>query len=217
MMISGRNDLLKWKNKTQSYHFSYYGSVWGWATWRRAWNFYDYEIIQWNNPENQEKIKYILQDEEQFNYRRKICELTLHKKVDTWDYQWTFSRLLQAGLTIIPSVNLIKNIGFNSNATHTTKFSLFNGDLDSSPLDFPLLNPNIIEVDREYDHQYFLMRIGKPDFNILLSFIEEFLAINRNIQALILIKKALIIYPDLPQLHFLKAQTIFKLRQISLN
>lgn len=217
MMISGTNNLLKWQQKNQSYHFSNYDSCWGWATWRRAWKFYDYEMEKWNYPENQQKIKEVLQDEEQFNYRYQICQQAFNKKVNTWDYQWTFARLLQGGLTIISDVNLIKNIGFNSNATHTTKFSLFNTDLDSHGLDFPLSIPDNIEVDYEYDRQYFLMRIGKPSLNTVLSFVTELISMNRNIQALIFLKKALTIYPDIPDLDYLNRIALSKLRQKNID
>lgn len=168
---------------------------------------------QWNNPENQLKIRNILQDEEQFNYLRKTCELIFNKKIDTWDYEWKFSRLLQGGLTIIPSINLVKNIGFNSKATHTTQFSIYNSDLDYKPFHFPLLIADNIEVDREYDHQYFLMRIDKPNLNTIQFLATEFISSHNNIKALMLLEKAINIYPDTLHLYYLKAITLCNLGQ----
>ena len=247
MMISGTNNLLKWQHKSQSYHFSHDGSIWGWATWRRAWNFYDYEMEKWTHSENQEKIREIFRDEQEYilrkgikntmkvgthakdkrqeaflkysnydfvkySYFHKIFELTFQKKIDTWDYQWKFACLLQKGLTIVPAINLIKNMGFNTTGTHTTQFYPYSSDLDPHGLDFPLSAPSTIEADYEYDHQYFLIRIGKPHLNTLLFFIEEFLAINKNIQAFILVETALKIYPDLDNLINLKTIILSKLR-----
>jgi hypothetical protein len=41
------------------------------------------------------------------------------KKKDTWDVQWQYAVLSNNGLSIIPNVNLVSNIGFDLNATHT--------------------------------------------------------------------------------------------------
>ena len=38
---------------------------------------------------------------------------------DTWDYQWTFTCVANGGLTVLPNRNLIDNVGFGEDATHT--------------------------------------------------------------------------------------------------
>ena len=40
-------------------------------------------------------------------------------KVDTWDFQWMYTRLDQSMLSIIPKVSLIENVGLGADATHT--------------------------------------------------------------------------------------------------
>ena len=47
------------------------------------------------------------------------------KKIDTWDYQWTFTLWNNKQLTLLPNMNLVKNIGFGVDATHTTVESEF--------------------------------------------------------------------------------------------
>ncbi len=69
MMVSGTNMLEEWKSETQSYHFSNYGGVWGWASWRRAWNYYDVDMKDWEKPEVKEKVKQVLGSEKQFKKR----------------------------------------------------------------------------------------------------------------------------------------------------
>jgi hypothetical protein len=40
-------------------------------------------------------------------------------EIDTWDYPWTASVWFHNGLTATPNVNLVSNIGFGPDATHT--------------------------------------------------------------------------------------------------
>jgi len=40
-------------------------------------------------------------------------------KIDSWAYPWTASIWYSGGLTATPNVNLVKNIGFGKDATHT--------------------------------------------------------------------------------------------------
>jgi hypothetical protein len=109
--ISGNQfDLLL--NYDYSYLFSTESHNWGWATWRRAWNFYDYYII----PENERET--------------------------IWDYQWQKTILKHNGITILPIVNLVKNVGFGEDATHTTDISDCH-IRDVQEIDLPLKHPNL--------------------------------------------------------------------------
>ena len=115
MMISGTNTLGEWKSNIQSYHFSYFGMIWGWATWRRAWQYYDVEMKLWALPEMKTLVRDVLGNEKQYNRVKKALD-SIYDGHDTWDYQFVFSRISQSGLAIIPSVNLISNIGFGAEA-----------------------------------------------------------------------------------------------------
>lgn len=213
MMISGTNHLYTWQENLQSYHFSYYGTNWGWASWRRAWNFYDYELKLWGNPATYFKLKQVLKDAKQIEHRLKLCQQVFEKKVDTWDYQWTFARLVQGGLSIIPSVNLVKNIGLGKEATHTTNFSIFDATLDYYSLDFPLKSPQNLRVDQEYDRQYFLMRTGKPELSTVESLATKLLSKGRKIQALLLLEQALKLYPNSSEIYYYQAIALEQLGQ----
>jgi hypothetical protein len=176
MMIGGTNFLGEWKSKIQSYHFSFYGGTWGWASWRRAWQYFDYEIKLFTNSE----IRELLASDELFRSREKIyCKTNQAPDLITWwDYQWGFARLVQSGLSIVPSVNLISNIGFGENATHTKSPNAELANLNTTSLEFPLkINP-FVAVDREYDKkmcdklmkpQNYLFRRALQRLNRLLS------------------------------------------------
>ena len=152
MTISGTNPLREWKSDIQSYHFAYYSSYWGWASWRRAWNYYDIEMKLWSKSAAKKSISNVICDQKQYQNRAKIFDYTYSGKIQTWDYQWDFARLLQSGLSIVPSKNLISNIGFGTEATNT--FIDFKGvsNLPLMSLSFPLREPCGVSVDREYDY-----------------------------------------------------------------
>ncbi len=119
MHIGGSNFHFGKKYSNTSYYFSAIPHVWGWATWRRAWRLYDFNLSDLNYFLNQNKIYNYVSDKKTYSFWFEIfCKMN-QKKIDTWDYQWQYAIWNNNGLAIIPSVNLIKNIGFGSNATHT--------------------------------------------------------------------------------------------------
>ena len=157
MMISGTNWVGEWKSNIQSYHFSYYGGTWGWASWRRAWQYFDYEIKLWEKNEIRERIRDVIADNEQFRSREKIYWNTCNNPstITWWDYQWGFARLLQSGLSIVPSLNLISNIGFGNDATHTKSNESAVANIKSTEIEFPLKINKFTVVDRDYDRKLF--------------------------------------------------------------
>jgi hypothetical protein len=164
MMISGTNLLGEWKLNSQSYHFSYYGGIWGWASWKRAWDYYDPKMELWNVKEVRNRIKDILIDDYQYKIREKIFENAYLSKVDAWSYQWSFARLSQSGLTIVPSVNLIANIGFNEYATHTKPSISKLANIETKAIHFPIQFNRFTVVDRDYDEQFFNRTIKQQFF-----------------------------------------------------
>ena len=165
MMISGFNFLGKWKSDIQSYHFSYVGGGWGWASWRRAWEYFDVDMKLWAEPEAKARVRDVLCDTEQYLWWEKSFDTTFHGEIDTWDYQWLFARLLYSGLSIVPSVNLISNIGFHEEATHTTNPVSTMANLPSYPLSFPLVEPYGLADDRGYNHMSYVKMIGGLDIS----------------------------------------------------
>lgn len=154
MQICGSNFLKGWKRNEYSYYFSNYGPIWGWASWRRAWKFYDVEMKLW--PEV--KKKNILEDfcvhKAEIDARQSIYDKVFAGEIDTWDYQWGFAKLVNSGLSITPAANLISNIGFGAGATHTTGAADPFAALAAFELGFPLSHPRFILRDRPSDLKY---------------------------------------------------------------
>jgi hypothetical protein len=102
-----------------SYYFSSYVPVWGWASWRRAWASYDVEMTAYKQ-DGQRILADIFADRPRARTHWKgLLDKVAAGQVDTWDYQWLLACWMRGGLCCTPSVNLITNIGFGKDATHT--------------------------------------------------------------------------------------------------
>ncbi len=108
------------ENSEDSYYYSTYYHVWGWATWRRAWNWYDFSMRNFDKFCSSNQIGNIFSDKIIQNFWLHCFNEIYIEKRDTWDYQWVYSNFINNGLSIMPHTNLIKNVGFNDEATHTT-------------------------------------------------------------------------------------------------
>jgi len=119
MQICGLNVLKEWNRNGHSYYFSNYGPIWGWASWRRAWDYYDVDMKFWPEVREKKFYKDLFLNSEEAEYRLDIYDKVYSGIIDTWDYQWGFAKAINHGLSVIPSLNLIANIGFTVDATHT--------------------------------------------------------------------------------------------------
>ena len=126
MLISGTNQLKKWKKGNYSYHFSNFGGIWGWASWSRAWKYCDIDIKLWDDDVVKELLKEKLSNIQYITRKKIYDELCNNSNKSTaWDYQFGFARLIQSGLAISPSVNLITNIGDGAFMSCSQLFALY--------------------------------------------------------------------------------------------
>lgn len=118
-IITGTNLQMgrRWGNA--SYYFSQYSNIWGWATWRRVWMKYDPELLQYGHAEAVQHLPKIFDDPFLIMEWEKIFAALKAGKIDTWDYQLNFITFFENGLCATPNVNLISNIGFRADGTHT--------------------------------------------------------------------------------------------------
>jgi len=128
-----------------SYYFSGDFFVWGWASWRRAWQYYDVEMKLWpelgdphwlpgmyNGRSPQE-----MQRTWQYIYRRDL---------DAWDFQWIFACWSQSLLALAPYTSLITNIGFGATASGSVLRNKLTY-IVAEPLAFPLAHPPYVVRD----------------------------------------------------------------------
>lgn len=180
MHISGNNFQDGKIRGNGSYYFSRISHIWGWATWRRAWKLYDFEMKSLNTFIQTEMGKSIWYKKKIINYWIKQFKNVAAHKIDTWDYQWNYCLLVNNGLSILPNLNLVENIGFHNEATHTKDidFTMYKYEID-----FPLIHPIIFVPDMKADEytfrKYYKLSIVKKIRNKLKIFFNYQLNINK--------------------------------------
>lgn len=157
MMIGGRSNLYDQERTQYSYYFSRFSSCWGWSTWRRAWRHHDMEINLWPSLRDTSWLLDILSDPVEIEFWRNIFDkaYTGAGNADYWDFQWAFTCWAHNGLTILPTKELVSNIGFGEEATHTKSFNDKRANLPVAEMVFPLKHPPYMVRDREADELRF--------------------------------------------------------------
>ena len=177
MMISGDNFQFGGNRTNDSYYFSRYFHIWGWATWKRAWKLYDREMTNWPEIRENGYLNDILSEKRLVKHWESTFNSVYNGLINTWDYQWVFSCWIQRGLSITPNQNLVSNIGFNRIGTHTTGESIFS-ELPSENIKFPLVHPHYIIRNQKCDkytekvwfsHNESLKDLLKSKFNIFMN------------------------------------------------
>jgi len=133
-----------------SYYFSRYFHVWGWASWRRAWEGYDESMGRYAEARRSRFLRRLLGDWRLASYWEHVLDKVYRGEVDTWDYQWMFHNWLHGRLAIAPSAKLVANIGFGSQATHT-KSGHRAPDGEDSGVALPLSHPPQVVRDAVSD------------------------------------------------------------------
>lgn len=123
-----------------SYVASRYPSSWGWATWRRAWQFYDPTLARWPQLRATDWLEAILGDPAAVSYWRLTFDQAA-AGTDTWDHAWLFAHWLHRAASLRPRVNLVRNIGFGAAATHTRDASHPLAARPAAAVSFPLRHP----------------------------------------------------------------------------
>jgi hypothetical protein len=152
MMISGDDLQFGRRHTSYSYYYSRYAYIWGWASWRRAWRHYDVHMNRWPKMRESGWLDNVLDDARSVRYWTSIFDRVWRGEIDTWDFQWTFACWMQKGLSVMPHVNLVSNIGFASGleATHTVTSGPY-ARMSRHGLSLPLRHPLVIERDRDAD------------------------------------------------------------------
>jgi hypothetical protein len=179
-LISGDGRGTKQINIDYDYDFVKYSLIWGWASWSRVWKKYDVKMSDWDDN----KLK-IINNISQFSstkrYWKSAFENTYDNKIDTWDYQFSYTLQKNQGLCIVPKVNMISNIGFGVDATHTSDSDNINANLPNLDLEFPIAHPSEVVSNKSLDRFYDLNEFKMPHFVTRIINKLSRLIINRNI------------------------------------
>jgi hypothetical protein len=150
--ISGSNMIASDCSVPHSYYFSRYSQTWGWATWRRAWRKYDISIQDWPLMKKKRLLDTLFHNMWTRIYWKMIFDSVYTGTIQSaWDYQWTYTMWKNNLYTIMPKINMIRNIGFGvTNATHT-RFSNWMSTISSGSTAFPLIHPVRKELQSALD------------------------------------------------------------------
>lgn len=151
--ISGNDFRFRREPPAADYAFSRYPLIWGWATWARAWRHFDPSIAAWEELRGTDWLERELGDPVAATYWAHMLD-RVRDGLDAWDYGWTLASWLGGGLTAVPTVNLVSNLGFRPDATHTLPepggLSPF-AALPAAKVGSPLRHPPAVERDVDND------------------------------------------------------------------
>jgi hypothetical protein len=150
-LISGTNFLFKENYYSkENYYFSNLPSIWGWATWRRAWGEFTFDIgeVDYNLIESRFKNK--AYSKHLFN----LIQMSLLKDINSWAVFWLYNFIKNNGIAISPSKNLVTNIGIEG-----THYNLKANKDNYGVLNMPaydlrldnLHNPKTISINQDLD------------------------------------------------------------------
>lgn len=145
----------KWRCSA-SYDFSHYMITGAWASWSRAWKGFDLDLHHFDARKFRKKcLKLFYSSVEADWWFYKVLEIQQDtEKKSYWDYQMQIHILDCEGVTIHPQRNLVSNIGFDAEGTHTLDNSAEMGNKESFPI-MPLSHPSGVVVDRLRDYECF--------------------------------------------------------------
>jgi len=150
-MISGSNPLAGEYPTTDSYVLTSYPQIWGWASWRRVWQHYDENLTDWPDCHAHlfNHVPWVHAGMRHY-YARLFQKIKTHQ-IDTWDIQVNYMALKHRWVTVLPTRNLVSNIGFGHGATHTHHPQDKMANVPSHPLSFPLQHPPVIVPNPLWD------------------------------------------------------------------
>lgn len=153
--------------------FSRLVPIWGWATWRRAWNAYDTDMSRIDELDQLPLKQWY--GSQASNVRKAIRRIH-DEKVDAWGARWALSVMANDGFSVVPRSNLISNVGFGKDATHTKVDShLANRPLGE--LGTVLTRKADLSSDPAYDEAYLKIMNRKSNFGKrLVNKLQELIA-----------------------------------------
>ena len=153
-MVAGTNLVSSKVTMPDSYCFSKYKACWGWATWKRAWSNLQLDM-PWRDSDYYQSViannGFRAKDKNYWKYRLNLIDANY---VSSWDWPWYFCLAAQNHLCIFLSKDLIVNIGFDAEATHTSFFNLPKYK-DEGELSFPLRHPRYIVPYEPFDKAFY--------------------------------------------------------------
>lgn len=151
MHISGTN-LAAPDKPTDRYRFSHHPWIWGWATWRRAWQLNDFDMASWDERKDVLKSSFSSAWEAQYWISIFSSSKANLAKANTWGFPWMYTCRSLKSLCVTPCCNLIQNLGIGVDSTHMQD-DMAHLNFGTFPIRFPLKNSRHRYIDRFIDEK----------------------------------------------------------------
>lgn len=146
----------------ESYGFTMFMNMSGWATWRRSYQLFDPNMASWTRlPRWNIPLLYLYLRGRLWwpqweklgwaSYWRNRFDATVNWEVNSWGYIWVYTALKYRKKSIVPRVNMLRNIGWGSSSTHMTDPNDPAAKIMALPIRFPLVHPEEEKPDEVYD------------------------------------------------------------------
>lgn len=152
MMVGGTNYLPDNFCANESYFFSRYFAIWGWATWRRAWRKYDITLKEWEKIKGEGQMNFLYPQKFMRKHLTALFDMAYQKRVNTWDIQWFYTCLFNHGLSVTPKLNLISNIGVVG--THSESTFVYNNLPIFDMYSEKIVHPALVYPEGRYDSEF---------------------------------------------------------------
>jgi hypothetical protein len=145
-----------------SYFASKYFQMWGWASWRRAWQGFTLE------PKFSKQVFYesilpaVHENPREISVWKMVWKNLEDREISSWAYPYMFYVWSRGGMHIAPGKNLAQNIGYGEEGTHTKLISPI-ADLPIHDIG-PLVHPDGLKVSGELDNLIFYLRILESSY-----------------------------------------------------
>lgn len=156
MQVAGNNYTENNNYTNDDYLFSKYGHIWGWATWKRAWVNFDYEMKEWPIFRDDKNLINITNSKQEHDYLRNIFNSYYDDRKKPWAIRWLFVKIKMGGISIVPRINLVNNIG--DIGTHSKVKFKYHVNLDD-PLEIRK-EPLFVLCNKQYDEYHFKNHIN---------------------------------------------------------
>ena len=174
--VCGTNFLSDWTETKDSYLYSKYCHVWGWGTWKDRWQKIDFNLDNLDKIKKSKFLKKYLGSYRAYLYWHWILKKVKGKKIDSWAYIWNFKNFINETLSVIPTTNLLTNIGIGKNSSHTKSLSYkyISARDEKNKLEFPLKYPTNIIFNSKHDLKVENTIFSKSINNRILWMLKKF-------------------------------------------
>jgi hypothetical protein len=143
-----------------TYFFSQYGGSWGWGTWKRVYELWEYKLESLEETINTPQFRNSFLSNFQYNYWKRNFIEWKYKGGNTYDLQTIYLIHKENLVNVVPNINLVTNIGWDDEATNTLSLDISDkeakkfGNVPSFEIE-EIIHPKEIRFDPEVDALWF--------------------------------------------------------------